>query len=105
MALIELGASEAEAYSRIWMVDSRGLIVKDRPAGGVTGQKIPFAQTHEPIDKLEDVIKQIKPTAIIGRFVSSFRLLKANYVPLGGNLFRNIRITLVHLEIRGYRSI
>lgn len=66
MALVEQGATENEAYSKIWMVDSRGLIVKDRPAGGVTGQKIPFAQKHEPIDKLEDVIIKIKPTAIIG---------------------------------------
>ncbi|XP_052811974.1 NADP-dependent malic enzyme-like [Mya arenaria] len=66
MALEEQGSSRAEAYSRIWMVDSRGLIVKDRPAGGVTGQKVPFAQDHAPIEKLEDVIKQIKPTAIIG---------------------------------------
>ena len=28
MALREQGASEKEAYSKIWMVDSRGLIVK-----------------------------------------------------------------------------
>lgn len=66
MALVEQGATESEAYSKIWMVDSRGLIVKDRPAGGVTEQKVPFAQKHVPIDKLEDVITRIKPTAIIG---------------------------------------
>jgi malate dehydrogenase (oxaloacetate-decarboxylating)(NADP+) len=76
MALLEEGASESEAYSKIWMVDSRGLIVKDRPAGGVSGQKIPFAQKHAPIDKLEDVIKTIKPTAIIGKVIK----ISCNYL-------------------------
>nr|XP_022291221.1 NADP-dependent malic enzyme-like [Crassostrea virginica] len=66
MAMAEAGISEAEALKRVWMVDSRGLIVKNRPSGGVTGPKIRFAQNHAPIDKLVDVIKQVKPTAIIG---------------------------------------
>jgi len=30
MALREKGATEAEAYSKIWLVDSKGLIVKVR---------------------------------------------------------------------------
>lgn len=66
MAMKESGMTQAEALGRIWMVDSRGLIVKNRPSGGVTGEKVMFAQDSKPIDKLEDVIKQIKPTAIIG---------------------------------------
>ncbi|XP_061195599.1 NADP-dependent malic enzyme-like [Saccostrea echinata] len=66
MAMVETGISEAEAIKRVWMVDSRGLIVKNRPSGGVTGPKIRFAQDHAPIDKLVDVIKKVKPTAIIG---------------------------------------
>ncbi|KAH3724943.1 NADP-dependent malic enzyme-like isoform X1 [Dreissena polymorpha] len=66
MALEEEGATTQEAYSKIWMVDSKGLIVKDRPSGGLTDEKLPFAQSHSPIDKLEDVVKLIKPTAIIG---------------------------------------
>ena len=40
--------------------------LQNRPAGGVTGQKVMFAQDHPPIDKLADIVKQIKPTAIIG---------------------------------------
>ena len=32
MALKEQGSTEEEAYSKIWMVDSRGLIVKVRTA-------------------------------------------------------------------------
>ena len=40
--------------------------LQNRPAGGVTGQKVTFAQDNAPIDKLADIVKQIKPTAIIG---------------------------------------
>ncbi|RUS72869.1 hypothetical protein EGW08_019375, partial [Elysia chlorotica] len=65
-AIIKSGRSEKEAYSQIWMVDSRGLIVKNRPNGGVTGEKVEFAKEHEPIDSLEDIVSKIKPTAIIG---------------------------------------
>lgn len=66
MAMAEAGISEKEALKRVWMVDSRGLIVKNRPSGGVTGPKIRFAHEHPPVDKLVDVVKQVKPTAIIG---------------------------------------
>lgn len=121
--MAEAGISEKEALKRVWMVDSRGLIVKvnlidyalnfkfmwkvctgyimcakihssvcflvnrghwsitvvswhvhvlclsfqNRPSGGVTGPKIRFAQEHAPVDKLVDVVKQVKPTAIIGK--------------------------------------
>lgn len=100
MAMAEAGISEKEALKRVYMVDSRGLIVKvnlidyayvktrlltfyccslfhvhvhalclfqNRPSGGVTGPKVRFAQEHAPVDKLVDVVKQVKPTAIIGK--------------------------------------
>jgi len=66
MAMMEEGTSQEEARSKIYMVDSRGLIVKDRPKGGVTGHKVDFAKEMAPIDALGDVVKAIKPTAIIG---------------------------------------
>ncbi|KAK3098475.1 hypothetical protein FSP39_019798 [Pinctada imbricata] len=66
MAMVGEGMTKTDAVRRIWMVDSRGLIVQNRPSGGVTGQKVTFAQDHAPIDKLAEIVKQIKPTAIIG---------------------------------------
>eukprot|EP00914_Ancora_sagittata_P009247 GHVO01017770.1.p1 GENE.GHVO01017770.1~~GHVO01017770.1.p1 ORF type:complete len:558 (+),score=78.50 GHVO01017770.1:206-1675(+) len=66
LAMQEEGTSMEQAISRIWMVDSRGLIVKDRPKGGITQHKARFAQPHVPVDSLEEVVHLVKPTAIIG---------------------------------------
>ncbi|XP_015430201.1 PREDICTED: NADP-dependent malic enzyme isoform X1 [Dufourea novaeangliae] len=66
MAMMKEGVSEEAAKSKIWMVDSRGLIVKDRPSGGLTEHKLRFARDNEPIDSLLDVVKTAKPTVLIG---------------------------------------
>ncbi|XP_012941494.1 NADP-dependent malic enzyme [Aplysia californica] len=65
-AIMATGVSHQDALDQVWLVDSRGLIVKDRPKGGVTGEKLLFAKKHAPVDKLEDIVTAIKPTAIIG---------------------------------------
>ncbi|XP_076467387.1 NADP-dependent malic enzyme-like [Babylonia areolata] len=66
LAMREQGLSKEEAYSRIWMVDSKGLIVKDRPAGGISEHKAPFAKRHKPLTTLEEIVEDIKPTVLIG---------------------------------------
>lgn len=66
LAMEAEGTPIEEARSKIWMVDSKGLIVNNRPKGGVSGHKKDFAKDFKPIDKLEDVVKEIKPTALIG---------------------------------------
>lgn len=66
MAMMNEGLTEAEAKLRVWLVDSKGLIVKDRPKGGLTEHKIHFAHEHEPIDTLEEAINVVKPTVLIG---------------------------------------
>ncbi|XP_037827223.1 LOW QUALITY PROTEIN: NADP-dependent malic enzyme-like, partial [Lucilia sericata] len=66
MALMKEGLSEAEAKKLIWMIDSKGLIVQNRPSGGLTEHKLRFAQPHEPIDTLADVVRIVRPTVLIG---------------------------------------
>ncbi|XP_011304234.1 NADP-dependent malic enzyme isoform X3 [Fopius arisanus] len=66
MAMMKEGVSEAEAINKIWMVDSKGLIVKNRPSGGVTEHKARFARDQEPIDTLAQVVKGAMPTVLIG---------------------------------------
>jgi len=60
------GVPMEEALKKIWMKDSRGLIVKDRPEGGLSEHKMPFAHPHEPMKELGDIVKEIKPTCLIG---------------------------------------
>jgi len=66
MTMLKEGITKEEAKSKIWMVDSKGLIVKDRPKGGLTEHKLHFAREDKPIDTLFDVVKTAKPSVIIG---------------------------------------
>jgi malate dehydrogenase (oxaloacetate-decarboxylating)(NADP+) len=63
-AMMAEGASEAEALRRNWLVDSKGLVVKDR--AGLSGHKLRFAHDQAPIGDFLTAIKTLKPTAIIG---------------------------------------
>jgi malate dehydrogenase (oxaloacetate-decarboxylating)(NADP+) len=63
-AMVVEGLTEAEAIRRNWLVDSRGLVVKDRP--GLTEHKLRYAHDQAPIDSFLAAINTLKPTAIIG---------------------------------------
>jgi len=60
------GISREEALGRIWLRDSKGLVVKGRPEGGISEPKEPFAHEHAPLKDLMEIIKDIKPTCLIG---------------------------------------
>ncbi|MBI2716428.1 MAG: NAD-dependent malic enzyme [Rhizobiales bacterium] len=64
-AMIAEGLSEAEARLRVWLVDSRGLVVKNR-AGGLTEHKMRYAHEHPPVGDFLTAIRTLKPTGIIG---------------------------------------
>jgi malate dehydrogenase (oxaloacetate-decarboxylating)(NADP+) len=63
-AMMAEGDSEAQARKRIWLVDSRGLVVKNR--GGLTEHKLPYAHESPPIGDFLSAIRTLRPTAIIG---------------------------------------
>lgn len=69
----EEGLSREEAKQRIWLVDSKGLVVSSRQ--DINGHKRAFARVADDTmppeasvlgGKLEDIIKFTKPSAIIG---------------------------------------
>jgi len=60
------GIPYKEAKKRIWLKDSRGLIVLDRPTGGISEHKAPFAHPHRPMTELNEIVAEIKPTVLIG---------------------------------------
>uniref|UniRef100_A0A673KTR0 Malic enzyme n=1 Tax=Sinocyclocheilus rhinocerous TaxID=307959 RepID=A0A673KTR0_9TELE len=64
MAMEKEGLPREQCIKKIWMVDSKGLIVKGRDH--LTHEKERFAHEHAQMKKLEDVVKELKPTAIIG---------------------------------------
>ncbi|KAJ8718917.1 hypothetical protein PYW07_016473 [Mythimna separata] len=66
MAMKAEGTTEAAARARIWMVDSKGLIVKDRPEGGINEHKAVFAHDRAPVRTLEEVVDIAKPSVLIG---------------------------------------
>ena len=55
-----------EGLKKIWLKDSRGLIVANRSSGGISEHKAPFAHPHEEMKELGDIVKAIKPTCLIG---------------------------------------
>ncbi|KAM9019578.1 NADP-dependent malic enzyme, mitochondrial isoform 2-T2 [Ara ararauna] len=64
MAMEKEGISREDAIRKIWMVDSKGLIVKGR--SHLNHEKEIFAQDHPSVNTLEEVVQKVKPTAIIG---------------------------------------
>lgn len=63
-AQVREGVDEAQARSRIWFVDSKGLVVKER--SDLAAHKIPYAQDHPTLPDLVSVVEAIRPTGIIG---------------------------------------
>merc|ERR1719193_2212307 len=67
MALEKMeGIPYKEAIKKVWLKDSKGLIVKDRPEGGISAHKAPFAHEHVPVADLDVIVKDLKPTVLIG---------------------------------------
>ncbi|KAM6994751.1 NADP-dependent malic enzyme [Tautogolabrus adspersus] len=64
MAMEKEGLPKEECLKKIWMFDSKGLIVKGRDH--LTHEKERFAHEHPQMKNLEDVVRELKPTAIIG---------------------------------------
>uniref|UniRef100_A0A8C4ZVV1 Malic enzyme n=1 Tax=Gadus morhua TaxID=8049 RepID=A0A8C4ZVV1_GADMO len=64
MAMEKEGLAKELCLKKIWMVDSKGLIVKGRDS--LTHEKLRFAHEHPQMRRLEEVVKELKPTAIIG---------------------------------------
>jgi malate dehydrogenase (oxaloacetate-decarboxylating)(NADP+) len=54
-----------ECRKKVWLVDSKGLIVDSRK-DSLQSFKKPWAHEHEPLTSLFDAVQSIKPTVLIG---------------------------------------
>ncbi|CAN7047538.1 unnamed protein product [Brassica rapa subsp. trilocularis] len=61
----QMNASVEESRKKIWLVDSKGLIVNSRKES-LQAFKKPWAHEHEPVNDLLGAIKAIKPNVLIG---------------------------------------
>merc|ERR1712098_661930 len=61
-----MGIPYEDAVKKVWLKDSKGLVVKDRPQGGITDHKAPFAHQHVAMADLGEIVRELKPTALIG---------------------------------------
>ncbi|XP_047105745.1 NADP-dependent malic enzyme [Schistocerca piceifrons] len=60
------GTTLQEARDKIWMVDIDGLLAKNRPEGKLDGHKAYYAKDHAATKSLAAVVKEIKPSILIG---------------------------------------
>ncbi|VDL90325.1 unnamed protein product [Schistocephalus solidus] len=66
-AMKDEGISESEARARIYMMDSKGLLVKARSGGVAEPHKQFFVRDDMgPIDRLKDAVTAIRPSVLIG---------------------------------------
>lgn len=63
-AIVKQGITPEQARSRIWFVDSKGLVVRSRT--DLARHKLPYAHEHEGIKDLEKIVEALRPTCIIG---------------------------------------
>ncbi|XP_064943738.1 NADP-dependent malic enzyme-like isoform X3 [Musa acuminata AAA Group] len=61
----QMGTPIENNREKIWLVDSKGLIVSSRMES-LQHFKKPWAHDHEPVNNLLDAVKAIKPTVLIG---------------------------------------
>ena len=65
-AMTRNGVSEEEIRSRIFLVDSKGLVVKGRSTGGINAQKGRFAHEGSETKDIAEMVRTLKPTVLIG---------------------------------------
>ncbi|HSQ03476.1 MAG TPA: NAD-dependent malic enzyme, partial [Burkholderiales bacterium] len=63
-AMVEQGLSKEDAQRRLWLVDSKGLVVKSRT--GLTEHKRAYAHDHRSVSDFLSAVELLKPTAIVG---------------------------------------
>lgn len=66
MAMEQEGMNTEDARKRIWMIDSRGLVTRDRT--GNDHHKMLFAKEAKSTKNLEEIVDLVKPSCIIGNY-------------------------------------
>lgn len=60
------GCGLQEARDKIWLFDIDGLLAKGRPEGRLGGHKAFYAKDHRVMKNFAEVVKEVKPSVLIG---------------------------------------
>lgn len=60
------GCGLQEARDKIWLFDIDGLLAKGRPEGRLGGHKAFYAKEHRVMKNFAEVVKEVKPSVLIG---------------------------------------
>jgi malate dehydrogenase (oxaloacetate-decarboxylating)(NADP+) len=80
-AMMEEGLSQAEARSRCWFIDSKGLVVKSRK--DLAEHKLPYGIEHKPLTDNMDILNAFEPTALIGVSGQAWHFHRSDFAPHG----------------------
>lgn len=68
MAMIEDGMDEETANSKIWLIDSKGLVTQSRPGINDDEHKKQFAKNVQETKDLMEIVNIVQPSCLIGLF-------------------------------------
>ena len=63
-AMCAQGSTEAAARARVWLMNSKGLVVQENP--GIQPHQIPFVREGRLVPTLLEAVQTVKPTVLIG---------------------------------------
>ena len=68
--MVEHGLTPEQARQQFWLVDSKGLVTTSR--GDILAEhKVPYAREEAYLKTLLEIVKQVKPTVLIGLSMQS----------------------------------
>lgn len=94
------GVAIEKAREMIWMFDIDGLLAEGRPEGKLDGHKKFYAKKHKPIKSLVDVVKEIKPSVLIGASAAGPMFTPEVLTEMGKNNKRPIVFALSNPTIK-----
>ena len=68
--MVENGLTPEQARQQFWLVDSKGLVTTSR-GDTLAEHKVPYAREEAYLETLLDVVKQVKPTVLLGLSMQS----------------------------------
>ena len=69
-------------YSLLLLFNMRMMCVQDRASGGISKHKLPFAKSFKALTDLEEIVEEIKPTALIGQYSRLLSRHRVHLLPL-----------------------